>query len=891
MKRAAAALVAALTIGVGTGEGVRAQADRIALLLRRLEQVAQTGDSAGHSALLAASMNRDRAAAFGRSEFPPGLTRVVIRERDRQPLAGTQPGRGYRLLVEAFEQSGDRARVATWLLDVIPAESPGTDEEWLIADERRLTSVENLYRLSLNPSKQLAARNLTIVSDDLELTLVDGFAFVADTDLGVAALVLVGRGEMKFHPAPESEKGQVRIFGGADTLDVTFDTAYLRMHPADLSALIATKRLLPTAVDPREFRRADRVFRLESAKSFGAELGDLSPDAWWFLPRSGDVLAEIHTRRFDTLTYARTARGAEDISLFDRKNRHQIALYASERKLKERGPSYDEDDLAEYDVLHYDIDVDAAPDRQWIDGRATLRLKVRAPSVNTLTMRLAASLGVQSVVSAEYGPLFGMRVKNQDLLVVNLPASFLRDTEMSVTVTYAGRLEPQPPDRETQIARQAAPALPTTVAEPHALYSTGTDWYPKPEAPDYATATLNITVPADLHCVASGDLAEGSPAPAGAANSPQPRKLYAFTATQPLRYLAFVVSRFVHVGRRTVAFAPGGQAADDGIEGVWYRTLDVAVEANRRQTGRGRDLVERTAAIAAFYQSIVGDAPYSSFTVAVVDGDLPGGHSPGYFAVLRQPVSGSPSVWLNDPAAFQGYPDFFIAHELAHQWWGQAVGGRNYHEQWLSEGFSEYFAALYAEHQLGSDVFADVIRKMRRSALDESDQGPIALGYRLGHIRGEGRVFRALVYNKSAIVLHMLRRLAGDDAFFRGVRRFYLASRFQKVGTEEFRAAIEAEADRSFERFFDRWILGSRLPRMKFSYRVDGPDVVLHAEQLDEVFDFPLTVTLQYADRKPVDIVFPVTDRVVDLRVPLAGALRRAEIGKNDAAPVIIEKN
>ena len=68
-----------------------------------------------------------------------------------------------------------------------------------------------------------------------------------------------------------------------------------------------------------------------------------------------------------------------------------------------------------------------------------------------------------------------------------------------------------------------------------------------------------------------------------------------------------------------------------------------------------------------------------------------------------------------------------------------------------------------------------------------TDQGPVYLGYRLGHIRGDSRVFRALVYNKGAAVLHMLRRLVGDDAFFRGLRRFYRDSRFRKAGTEDFR--------------------------------------------------------------------------------------------------------
>ena len=91
------------------------------------------------------------------------------------------------------------------------------------------------------------------------------------------------------------------------------------------------------------------------------------------------------------------------------------------------------------------------------------------------------------------------------------------------------------------------------------------------------------------------------------------------------------------------------------------------------------------------------------------------------------------------------------------------------------------------------------------------------LGYRLGHIRSESRVFRALVYNKGAAVLHMLRRLVGDEAFFRGLRRFYRDSRFNKAGTEDFRVAMEAESGRSLERFFERWIYGSTLPQLTLS--------------------------------------------------------------------------
>jgi aminopeptidase N len=153
-------------------------------------------------------------------------------------------------------------------------------------------------------------------------------------------------------------------------------------------------------------------------------------------------------------------------------------------------------------------------------------------------------------------------------------------------------------------------------------------------------------------------------------------------------------------------------------------------------------------------------------------------------------------------------------------------------------------------------------------------------------------VFRALVYNKGATVLHMLRRLVGDEAFFRGLRRFYWTSRFRKAGTQDFRDAMEQESGRPLERFFERWIYGSTLPKLKIGYRVDGEEIVLRVEQVGELFDLPVTISVQYADRKTPDVVLVrVTERIVEQRVPLAGVLRGIEISKDDGTMAEVVKN
>jgi hypothetical protein len=374
-----------------------------------------------------------------------------------------------------------------------------------------------------------------------------------------------------------------------------------------------------------------------------------------------------------------------------------------------------------------------------------------------------------------------------------------------------------------------------------------------------------------------------------------------FTSEEPLRYLACAISRFNPVATEELTIPPtsgtpasladGLEPADGGPAGsAGASHLTLHVQANPRQIHRGRDLLETAKTVFAFYAGLIGHAPYPSFTLAVSESELPGGHSPAYFAILNQSLPGMPMTWRNDPVSFDEYPSFFLAHEMAHQWWGQGVGWKNYHEQWISEGFAQYFAAIYGQKERGDGVFTDILRKMRSTAMSASSQGPISLGYRLGHIRAEGRVFRALVYNKGAMVLHMLRRLVGDEAFFAGLRGFYHDWRFRKAGTDDFRKSMELASGRTLERFFENWIFSDAIPTVEFSYKESGDTVALRLEQRAAVMEFPVTVKLNYSSGESEELIVPIADRLTERTVPLRGQLRSIDVNDDYAALVRVER-
>ncbi len=166
----------------------------IRAFIQTLEPIIQAADDEAFAALEGPLGSREDALAFARAEFSPGVTRVVVQERDRQELAlAGIPGTVYGLTVDAFIEYGNRARIATWQLFMRRA-----GDSWSLMRQQTVSSVDNLFRLTMDTAKQYDARNLSITAEDLRLTLTEGTVFRIDTEQGTTGLVVIGRGDMRF---------------------------------------------------------------------------------------------------------------------------------------------------------------------------------------------------------------------------------------------------------------------------------------------------------------------------------------------------------------------------------------------------------------------------------------------------------------------------------------------------------------------------------------------------------------------------------------------------------------------------------------------------------------------------------------------------------------------
>jgi aminopeptidase N len=467
------------------------------------------------------------------------------------------------------------------------------------------------------------------------------------------------------------------------------------------------------------------------------------------------------------------------------------------------------------DAVHYVFRVALHDDTDEIQGETTATLDLGVAGLTAIALDLAttgAGKGMTvSAVTAGDGSLRFSHAAHR--LTIALPAPSTAGQRVVVTISYHGtpaaglRIGPNKYGERTFFALN----WPDKARE----------WLPVIDHPsDKATSEFIVTAPAAYQVVANGLVVEEIDLPGGL------RRTHWRQAVPIATWLnAIGVARF--------AFHRVGAVAGIPVE-TWVYPQD-------RDAGY-RDFERVSKQVLAFFHERIGPYPYEKLANVEAAG-LSGGteHASAIFYGEKS-VTGGERI------------DRLVAHEIAHQWFGNSVTERDWDEVWLSEGFATYFTLLFVEHAQGRDAFVEALTRSRQSVLDFERKTP---GYRIVHdnLSDMSRVLSGQIYQKGGWTLHMLRGLVGTERFWTGIREYYRRHRDGGASTDEFRRVMEEVSGADLGWFFEQWLRRGETPRLDGGWRYDAAArqavVEIAQVQAGDPFRLPLEIAIESAGAAP----------------------------------------
>ncbi len=421
------------------------------------------------------------------------------------------------------------------------------------------------------------------------------------------------------------------------------------------------------------------------------------------------------------------------------------------------------------DALHYAFRIELSDTTDAITGALTLDLRFLQPSVQQVRLDLinttAAGKGMRVARVKWNGADVPYRHAN-DALLIPLPTPAVAQQRVQVVVEYAGT-----PATGLLIGRNK-----------HGDRTFFSDnwpnrarhWLPTIDHPsDKATSEFIVTAPSHYQVVSNGLQVEATDLPGG-------RRRTHWRNGVPIAPWLYVLGAARFAMQRVDTF--------DG------KPIETWVYPQDRDAGF-LDFASPTKQVLAFYSDYVG--PYAYERLANIQASSVAGGMESASAILynESAVTGTRSVrWRN-----------VVIHEIAHQWFGNAVTEADWDDVWLSEGFATYFTLLYIEHAYGREEFVRGLEASARTVRTFAEKNP---GYTIIHQNLDRMedVTSSHTYQKGSWILHMLRGVVGDEAFQRGIRSYYQRHFNANATTADFRRAMEEAAGRDLGWFFDQWL-------------------------------------------------------------------------------------
>jgi aminopeptidase N len=309
--------------------------------------------------------------------------------------------------------------------------------------------------------------------------------------------------------------------------------------------------------------------------------------------------------------------------------------------------------------------------------------------------------------------------------------------------------------------------------ELYTIFSTS-EWLVCLDSPEQrATLDLSVALPADFKATGNGRLVSKN-------RLTGDRELYRWRQDEP-------VPSFVY------GFAAGKfNEASARADGVELRFLSHDLQPDQLQK-----LFADTGDVLKFFGNRAGIPYRGTYDQALVTRTI--GQELAGFALLSEAYGRDV---LEKPVA-----EDLLAHEAAHQWWGIMVTCRSWNDFWLNEGFADFMAAAYIQHRFGDAAYREIVERwhQRVERLVAAGKDHSLVYPQWNH---PSRDDRAVVYQKGAYVLHLLREQMGERDFWNGIRSYTQEFRGRSVTTADFKSAMERSSGRNLDGFFRQWVTG-----------------------------------------------------------------------------------